>query len=213
MVAIQVPAEQRVMLHNIDWETYERVLAAHTGRSTPRITYDRGEVELMSPQSEHERLNRAMQLLVPVAGSMFGVKVYSLGSTTFRRRDIRQGFEPDSCFYLGSTAVAQGQRALDSEEAPPPDLVVEADITSPSIAKLPLYAAFGVPEVWRYDAAGWRILLREGEQYREPEASQALSGVTPAALTDVLGDSRGLDDMEWMERVREWALTLRRTPG
>jgi Uma2 family endonuclease len=34
---------------------------------------------------------------------------------------------------------------------PPPDLVLEIDITSGSLDKRPIYAAIGVPELWRYD--------------------------------------------------------------
>ena len=100
MATAQSAAEQRVVLHNVTWETYERLLAGHAGHSAPRFTFDRGELEVMSPLPEHERLNRALQLLVSVVAHERGVRVYSLGSTTFRREDKQRGFEPDSCFYL-----------------------------------------------------------------------------------------------------------------
>src|SRR5437867_152246 len=145
MVTVYRPAEQRVVLHNVTWDTYERLLAEHAGRSAPRLTYDRGELEVMSPLPEHERLNRAIQLLVPLVAAEIGVKVYSLGSTTFRREDAQRGFEPDSCFYVQNLAAARGKRALDLAVDPPPDLMVEIDITSPSLPKLPIYAAFRVP--------------------------------------------------------------------
>jgi len=40
---------------------------------------------------------------------------------------------------------------------PPPDLVIGIDITNPSLNKLPLYAAIGVPEVWRYTRDGLQL--------------------------------------------------------
>jgi Uma2 family endonuclease len=208
MVTVQAPAEQRVVLHNISWDVYERLLAAHAEHSAPRFTYDRGELEVMSPLPEHERLNRAIQLLVPLVAYQFGVQVYSLGSTTFRREDIGRGFEPDSCFYFQNLDAVRGKSALDMRADPPPDLVVEIDITRPSLPKLPLYAEFGVPEVWRRDATGWHILLLHAGVYEAAQQSSALPGVTAAALSDLLAQSLALDDAGWLDAVREWAGTI-----
>jgi Uma2 family endonuclease len=210
MVTVYSPAEQRVVLHNVTWETYERLLAEHAGRSSPRLTYDRGDLEVKSPLPEHERLNRAIQLLVPLVAGEIGVKVYSLGSTTFRREDVQRGFEPDSCFYVQNLAAVRGKRALDLAVDPAPDLVVEIEITHPSLPKLPIYAAFRVPEVWRYDGTQWHVLLLAADQYAEAAESRALPGVTAQTLALLLDESTQFDDVEWMDKVRAWARTLRR---
>ncbi|MBI3972636.1 MAG: Uma2 family endonuclease [Chloroflexi bacterium] len=208
MATVQSLAEQRVLLHNVTWDTYEQLLAAHADSSSPHFTYDRGELEVMSPLPEHERLNRAIQLLVPLVANEIGVRVYSLGSTTFRREEIQRGFEPDSCFYVQNVERVRGKDTIDLRVDPPPDLVVEIDITSPSIPKLPIYVEFGVPEVWRYDARELQILLLEAGGYVEAEESRALPGVAAGALSTLLQDNRRLDDTEWMERVRVWGRTL-----
>lgn len=208
MVAVRSPAEQRVVLRHVSWETYERLLADNAGASTPRVTYDRGTLELMSPLPEHERLNRAVQLLVPLVGRRLGVPVYSLGSTTFRREDMQRGFEPDSCFYIQHASKAQGKQSLDLTIDPPPDLVVEIDISHPSLPRLPIYAAFGVPEVWRHDGERCAILRLGGGDYGEHEQSGVLPGVTAAALSDLLGQGRWLDDAAFMGAVQEWARQL-----
>ena len=39
----------RVVLHNVSWETYERILADQISSRSPRFTFDRGELEIMSP--------------------------------------------------------------------------------------------------------------------------------------------------------------------
>ena len=44
METVEDPAEQRVILHNVRWETYERLLAEQESSSAPRFTYDRGEL-------------------------------------------------------------------------------------------------------------------------------------------------------------------------
>jgi Uma2 family endonuclease len=40
---------------------------------------------------------------------------------------------------------------VDLTNDPPSDLVIEVEITSSATQKLKLFAAMGVPEVWRHD--------------------------------------------------------------
>jgi Uma2 family endonuclease len=75
-----------------------------------------------------------------------GVEAKDLGSTTFRREDPERGSEADSCFYIENEGLIYGKDRPDLSVDPPPDLVIEIDITSPSISKLPIYAQMGVPE-------------------------------------------------------------------
>ena len=42
METVKSSAEQRMVLHNVRWETYERLLAEQADSSAPRFTYDRG---------------------------------------------------------------------------------------------------------------------------------------------------------------------------
>jgi hypothetical protein len=48
---------QRAILRHVSWETYERLLVEHEQSSSPRFTYDGGELEIISPSTRHERLN------------------------------------------------------------------------------------------------------------------------------------------------------------
>ena len=56
MEAVKSRAEGRVLLHNVSWETYKRLIDERKDRSVPRFFYDRGELEIMSPSFEHSRL-------------------------------------------------------------------------------------------------------------------------------------------------------------
>jgi len=78
--------------------------------------------------------------------------VFGAGSTTFGREDVSGGFEPDQSFYFSENAGrVRGKKRIDlNADDPPPDVVVEVDVTSPSLDKLPVYARLGVREVWRY---------------------------------------------------------------
>ena len=100
-----------MVLRNISWDTYLCLLADHESSSVPRFVYDRGELEITMPFPEHEQYNRFIQLLVSVATREMGTRVLSLGSTTFKREDLEQGFEPDSCFYIQNLASVRGNRA------------------------------------------------------------------------------------------------------
>jgi Uma2 family endonuclease len=88
---------------------------------------------------------------------------------------------------------------------PPPDLVIEIDITSPSFSKLPIYAQIGVPEVWRYDGTRAAIFLLEEGEYVEAGESVALPSLTSDVLTHFVEESTSLGSTDWLRRVREWA--------
>ncbi len=159
----------------------------------------------MSPSPEREAFSRRIALLVEFLAAELGIDVYDLGSTTFKREDLERGFEPDSCFYIENEERVRGKDRIDLAVDPPPDLVIEIDITSPSFSKLPIYAQIGVPEVWRYDGARMKILVLEGPDYVETTESIFLPPVTSNALTDLVEKSKAARRTIWLERVREWA--------
>ena len=134
-----------------------------------------------------------------------GVEVEDLGSTTFRREDLERGFEPDSCFYIQNEEQIRGKDRIDLTVDPPPDLVIEIDITSPSFSKLPIYAQIGVPELWRYDGERMTILYLEGSVYAETAESIVLPPVTSSVLTDFVEKSKTTRRTVWLKRVRDWA--------
>lgn len=205
MVTVQRVAEQRMVLHHIGWDTYEALMRDYADRSAPRFTYDRGELEIVSPLAIHERYTRCIEMFIAAVVDRIGADTEELGSTTFKREDLQRGFEPDACVYLRNAPLVLGKDQFDLRVDPPPDLVVEVDITHSSIYKLPIFASFGVPEVWRYDGEQVEMLLLTGENYARIDQSQVLPGVSAAALTDLLRDSAGLTSRAWRRRVRAWA--------
>jgi Uma2 family endonuclease len=85
--------EQRVVLHEVSWITYEHLLADHLDYSSPRFTYDEGTLEIMSPSTEHEEINQAIAMLVELIAGEWRSDLRNLGSTTFKREDLKRGFE------------------------------------------------------------------------------------------------------------------------
>ena len=207
--AVLTPTEQKVIIERVSWQTYERLLADLADRSAPRLTYDRGTLEIMSPTPRHEELNRNLALIVTILAAALGLDVRNLGSTTFRREDLGRGFEPDSCFYIEHEAAVRGKTRIDLSRDPPPDLVIEIDITSGSLDKFPLYRQAGVPEIWRYDGRRLTIHNLAGGHYRQSKSSRAFRGVGAADLTRLLRDSLNQPSTQWLRSLQDWAVKQR----
>jgi Uma2 family endonuclease len=205
--------EERLILRNVSWGTYEHLLADHEDRSAPRFAFDQGTLEIMSPLEEHEEANRAFHSLVEALAVEWEREFRNLGSTTFKRADEKRGFEPDSCFYIQNAPQIEGKTRLDLTVDPPPDLVIEVDITHSSLNKLPIYAAFGVPEVWRYSGERVEILVLEGGEYRPADLSQALPELSRMVLNQFMSDLKTTRRTAWIQGIREWAQSQRRIDG
>ena len=163
----------------------------------------------MTPSIGHEEDNRTLALLVEEIAMEWSIDVRNVGSTTFKRRDLEQGFEPDSSFYIQHEEDVRGKAEINLLVDPPPDLIIEIEVTQSAIPKLPLYAGLGIPEVWRLHGDRVSILRLIDGSYTETATSEALPPLTSAALTDFLRDSRSLRRTVWIRQVREWALTSR----
>jgi Uma2 family endonuclease len=207
-VVISPPSEvreQRVVLNHVSWETYERLLTDHRDARSPRFTYNQGVLEIVSLSSEHEDVNEVMARIVDLVAEELGVEFKALGSTTVRRHDLERGAEPDSCFYVQNAERIRGKRDIDLTADPPPDLVIEVEISSPAVSKLPIYASFGVPEVSLTDGQGVRILRLAAGEYKRSESSGVLTPLTESVLSDFLEQSRTLTTLAWRSTVRNWA--------
>src|SRR5688572_32233503 len=90
-VAVESVHEQRIVLHGVSWETYERLLAEHADRSRPRFAYDRGELEIVAPSAEHEEDNRTLAEVVVVLAEEWAIDFRNVGGMTYRREDVARG--------------------------------------------------------------------------------------------------------------------------
>jgi Uma2 family endonuclease len=201
----QQVGEQRFVLRHVSWATYESLLADYTDARAPRFTYSEGMLEIMSPTTEHEKVNLALATIAELVAEEQEIEFATLGSTTFRRRDLKKGTEPDSCFYIQNVERIRGKKEIDLKVDPPPDLVIEVEITSPAVPKLPVYARLGVPEIWLYDGRAPRILRLAGDQYENSNRSGVLPCLTESMLSEFLEQSKILSTLAWRRVVRTWA--------
>jgi len=204
------PTTQRVILRHVSWETYERLLAEHEQCSSPRFTYDHGVLEIMSPSIKHERLNRSIATMCEVIAEELHIELDNAGSTTFKREDLARGFEPDSCFYVQNVERVRERDQIDLTVDPPPDLVIEIDISSSSLDRFPIFASIGVPEVWRYDGTRLTIFTLRTGAYQVLETSAVFPGVTSQIISQFMAESKTMQHTAWLRRVRTWARRQRR---
>lgn len=207
MVATSPERTANVMvLNNVSWHTYESLLKDHESSSTPRFTYDEGTLIIMSPLRFHESTNRVVAYLVEIILDEWRVDCDNIGSLTLKSPGQKKGLEPDTCFYIKNVSALDDKDTPDLEQGdPPPDLVIEIDGTSLSAAKMPIYAAFGVPEVWRIRKTSVEMFLLQDGEYVTASESSSLPKLTPGVLGELLAQSESLTRFAWADTVREWA--------
>ena len=194
----------------MSWGTYQRLLDEHPDSAGPRFTYDDGFLEIMTFSLEHENPNRTLASLVELILQEWDVDYCAAGSTTFKSEALGKGYEPDTCFYIANAATVRGRKRLDLATDPPPDLVIEIEVTEPFLPRLPIFAATGVPEIGLYEYGTVRILRLEGDDYEESAISVALTPLSAELITDFLHRSVRLRSPVWARAVREWAQAQRR---
>jgi Uma2 family endonuclease len=185
-----LPDGATLVLPQLTWEEYEQLLRDLPERPHLRVSYDRGTLQIMSPLPEHEEYARFIDDLARAVADLRDLALQKYGGATWKSQRLAKGVEPDCCYYVANAERVIGKRTFDLESDPPPDIVVEIDITSESLGKFPIYASLGVPEIWRYDGHTARFYGLAGDDYREVSESRFLAGVTPAALAGALEQSK-----------------------
>lgn len=149
-------ADQRVILHGVPWSHYEVLLALRGEASVPRLTYLSGELELMSPSQDRERIKKLLARLLETYALAKGLPLNGFGSWTLRSAPRERGAEPDECYVLGD---ARGKDR--------PNLAIEVVWTSGSLDKLAVYGGLGVGEVWFWREGRIEVhVLRDGAYAR-----------------------------------------------
>ena len=200
VVSIPIPAhiperiDQRVFLHDVPWQDYEKLIAIRGESSGTRITYLRGEVELMTPSWDHESLKKLLARLVEAYADVSGIDLYGVGSWTIKQAAKERGIEPDECYVVGTF------------DTPPdiPDIAIEVVWTSGGLNKLAIYQGLGIPEVWFWDNGVLHIHVLQGDGYVEIDRSEILPELDPELL------ARCMSVQSQTQAVREFRSMLRR---
>jgi Uma2 family endonuclease len=150
-----VRSGHQLLIKDISWSAYKRILAELGDNRNSRIGYNQGVLEIMAPLPEHEVAKVIIGDLVKVLLEELDLEFWSLGSTTFDKESMDAGVEPDDCFYIQNEAKIRGKDRINLEIDPPPDLAIEIDITSRT--RFNNYQALRVPELWRWNGSKLEI--------------------------------------------------------
>lgn len=200
--------EKGVVLHEVPWSLYCRLrdLRANWGL---RMLYVSGDLHIVSPSRRHERYSRLLGVFIAQWALHKGVSLMGAGSTTYRRRKLKVGLEPDQCVYIERLKDVRPDSEPNLEVEPAPDLVIEVDVTHTSRYKLKKYALLGVTELWVW-RKGLRVLVLEQETYREQGESRVLPGFPLVEAADLISRPSILDDTA---PLREFATLIQGPPA
>ncbi|MEG5033975.1 Uma2 family endonuclease [Microcoleus sp. AT3-D2] len=197
-------AEQRTLLENISWSTFETLLKEIGNRRGYRIAYDNGMLEIMSPLYEHENPKIQSDRFIFILAEELGIEIKSAGSMTLKQEQAKKGIEPDNCYYIQSEPAVRGRQELDLETAPPPDLAIEIDITSSSINKSGIYSALGVPELWRYNGRLLKFYQLASEDYVECNFSIAFPFLSSTEMSRFFEQTKTMGEIALLKSFRIW---------
>jgi Uma2 family endonuclease len=207
MIAAPEKPQEHIVLQAISWETYESILR-EIGCSHYRLTYDDGDLEIMTLSFGHENAGRWLGRLIFFLALELQMALCTGGATTLKRSLRKKGLEPDECFWIAHEKRMRGKKEWDAASDPPPDLAVEIDVTSSSLDRLGIYAALRVPEIWRYDGELLKVLvLGPGGKYKEKAKSPTFPWLP---LTEFAGFVRKLgseDEVRLVQQFTEWLRT------
>ncbi|MBI4583005.1 MAG: Uma2 family endonuclease [Planctomycetes bacterium] len=200
-----------VLLENISWETYEALLGDLGEHPGKRIFYDHGLLEIMTLSPEHEWIKRLIGRFIELLTLELNIDIRSVGSTTWKRKILKRGFEPDECYYIANEEVVRGKGKIDIDKDPVPDLVVECDISRSSLNREGIYSAFGISEVWRFDGKKVHFFeLMENGSYVKTDTSAAFPFLTSVDLNRFLDMRIAMSETRLMQAFQKW---VRQTLG
>lgn len=186
------------------WEDYEYVLKELEERPRFRVHYYKGKLTVMSPLPEHEEYKDTIFRLICALAEELDIDLETRGSATFRRRIKESGVEPDACFYVQHAQHLIGQRTIDLDIDPPPDVAVEIDNTTDSNEKFKIYAALSVPELWLYDKAEMFFYQLKNVSYTEIKKSKAFPVLKPETLANFIEESKTIGQTATLKAFRKW---------
>jgi Uma2 family endonuclease len=204
MVTTSTPAEQRTVLRNISWETFEALLRETGEDRGSRFAYDCGTLEIMTPLYEHENPKIQFDRFIVALAEELEIEIKSAGSTTLKQRIKNRGIEPDNCYYIQNEIAVRGRQELDLETDPPPDLAIEIDITSSSVNKFGIYSALGVPELWTYNGRVLKFYQLTEGQYVGCDLSIAFPLVSVSEMSRFIEQSKTTGEIALLKSFRAW---------
>jgi Uma2 family endonuclease len=207
-IVSQMPVGAVKTFHDVTWDEYEELLEQVGEARGLRISYNNGTLKVMSLSLEHEAYADFIKRIMRILSLRLRINIRFSGSTTMRKKKKSKSNEPDAGFYIQNAAAIGNRLHLDFDVDPAPDVVVEIDIHHDSTGSDPIYAALGVPEIWRYDGLEATIYQLQENSYVEIDTSKALPIISSTILTEYLARMREEEEFAAITAFDEWPQSL-----
>lgn len=157
-------ADHRVVMHAVDWRSYEVMLVLRGDSDSPRMVYLEGALELMSPSRSRESIKKLISSMFEAFALERGLAFDGYGSMTMRSASTARGLEPDECYAIGGRKES-------------PDLAIEVIWTSGGLDRLEVYRGLGVREVWIWENNTLTAHALRGDHYEPVATSELVPGI------------------------------------
>jgi Uma2 family endonuclease len=207
-----IPNEQRIVLPKVSWQQFETILAEGGVERETRLAYNRGQLEMMTPQDDHHRCNRLIESVVLLLADEMNLELEAIAPILLIDATLQCAAEADEGYYLHHREKVRDQTEIDLTQLPPPDLLVEVAMTKGGLNKLAIYASLGIPEVWRYITPGGdKVLegllsiyqLRNGE-YEECRNSVLFPVLPASQIVQFITQSDNMGLQKSLKVLRQW---------
>ncbi|MGD0091508.1 MAG: Uma2 family endonuclease [Planctomycetota bacterium] len=200
---------QSLLLSNVTWRMYSTLVKLFDGTNVC-FNYDQGELEIVTKSNEHEGGKKLLARLVEQLALEWDVPIAGFGEATLKRKKLKRGLESDECYYVKNEPLFGHGKLPDPERDPPPDLMIEIEVSRRLLDRKRILAALGVPELWCFDGRELRFLvLNKSGQYEEHEESLNFPGLKSADLEQFLLMQGQKGQHEIVLEFRYWARTRR----
>jgi Uma2 family endonuclease len=200
---IELQPGQNLILHDITWNEFAAILEELGENRGSRVAYYQGILEIRMPLPEHEVNKELIGEMVKLLLDELEIRWRSYGSTTFKRREMLAGIEPDTCFYIQNVSSMLGKKRIDLTVDPPPDLAIEIDLTSKT--QISAYVALGVPELWCYDNGDLQIFVLSNGEYVQVKNSPIFANIPVIeGILQFLKLSKTEDSSVVRKEFRKW---------
>jgi Uma2 family endonuclease len=196
--------EQRYLISGVSYGLYKQ-FCEEIGEQPIRLSYCDETLEITITKAPHEYFKKLLGKLIEAMVLELGIPVRSGGMMTFQRDDLQKGFEPDDCWWIAHEAEVREKTEFDFHADPPPDLALEVEISHSLVSRIGIYAALGVPEVWRFDGTQLRFcVLGERGEYADADTSPAFPFLSPRDLMPFLAPPNQTDETSRVRAFVQW---------
>jgi Uma2 family endonuclease len=209
-----VPNEQRLVLKKISWQKYEEILIEMGAERKAHLTYDRGSLEMMTPTEEHERCSKLLESLLLLLADELKQNIKVNRKATLKEIDLQQALEPELCCFWQDSPAPKSRSSV-AKQGQAPDLALDVTLSYSPMDKFPIYANFGIREVWHYRNGEdktipsrqlriYHLQERENPGYIQAKTSLHFPFLTASTIQQFLDQSDTLGLMPALKLLRQW---------